>query len=186
MATALIRKLGDGAGALTRDVTAEIDNIIAWAKLAPRVTFVDTANHANSGVGNTTLETISVPAATLSATGDFLEYVGEFDLAATANSKTITYAFGGQNLNANPWNNTTNGAQMVLIGRVYRTASTTCRCYITATLPFNGQTNPFTQFGDITVSNMDSNALNFVVTAQGGASNDITQRVAHMYTVARS
>src|SRR5262247_3391071 len=51
IATALIRRLGDGAGALTRDVTAEIDNLINWVKFAPRRIKVDTSVVGNVGAG---------------------------------------------------------------------------------------------------------------------------------------
>jgi hypothetical protein len=147
----------------------------------PRLIFSDPANHANSGVAVTTLETVSIPAGRLVTTGDFIEYVAAFDLAPNANSKTITYAFGGQNLNGNPWNNTLGNVQMVITGRVYRTGATTCRSYIEATLPFLAQADPFTQFTDIVVANLNTTPLNFVVTAQGGASNDIIQRTAHLF-----
>src|SRR6266545_3855030 len=90
---------------------------------------------------------------------------------------------GGVNLNVAPWNNTLSSTQLVLVGRVYRLTATTCRCYIQASLPFLGQANPFTQFGDIVVANMDSNTLNFVVTVAAVADNDVVHKVSHMYII---
>jgi hypothetical protein len=149
----------------------------------PRIIFEDLTDHAFVAPGPTTLITISIPLGSLRLTGDFLEYVAEFDLAANANSKTIAYAFGGQNINGNPWNNTLGNTQMAIIGRVYRTSPTTCRSYQAASLPFATQTFPFTQFTDITVANMNNNTLNFTVIAQGVASNDIIHRASHMFII---
>jgi hypothetical protein len=182
----IVRNIGDGAGPIASRVESELDSLVAWAKLSPRITFVDVTDHANSGSGVTTIITVSNAAGTLAATGDFLEFVGEYDLVSAGVTKTITYSFGGQNLNANPWNNTLASTQITIIGRVYRVDSTHCRCYIACSLPFAGQTNPFTQFGDITVSNMDSNALDFVVKLQGTSSSDVTHRVSHMAVISRS
>lgn len=143
--------------------------------------FTDVADHGNVLAAETTIETISIPAGTLAATGDFFEYVMEYSLVSLGVSKTIRYKFDSQLLNAAPWNNTLASTQGVQVGRVYRVTDTTCRCYITNTLPFVGQADSFTQFGDITVADMDVNALDFVVTLQGGASNDIVHKASHMY-----
>jgi hypothetical protein len=143
--------------------------------------FVNVTNQANVNVAVLTVATVSIPAGTLAATGDFIEFVMEFALAGPGNSKTINYSFGGQNLNAAPWNNTLSSTQGIQIGRVYRVTDTTCRAYISNTLPFLAQTTVFTQFGDITVADMDVNALNFVATIQGAASNDITHLVSHLF-----
>jgi len=147
----------------------------------PRLIFDSVADVSFAAPGPTVFFTIPIPARTLRATGDFLEYVAEYDLLNAGNSKTIAYSFGGQNLNAAPWNNTLASTQMVLIGRVYRSSVTTCRCYIACSLPFLAQANPFTQFGDITVANMDTNSLNFVVTVTAVANGDATHRASHMY-----
>jgi hypothetical protein len=143
--------------------------------------FVDVTTQTNVLAVVLTVATVSIPAGTLAATGDFIEFVMEFDVAGAGNSKTINYSFGGQNLNAAPWNNTLSSTQGVQIGRVYRVTDTTCRCYISNTLPFLGQTTPFTQFGDITVADMDVNDLDFVATIQGVASGDISHRVSHLF-----
>lgn len=155
------------------------DNLVG----VPRLIFEDTTDHAFVAPGPTTLITVPIVAGRLRIAGDFLEYVAEFDLQGVGNSKTITYSFGGVNLNAAPWNNTISSAQMVLIGRVYRLTATTCRCYIAASLPFAAQADPFTQFGDIIVANMDSNTLNFVVSVAAVANNDVIHRVSHMYII---
>jgi hypothetical protein len=169
----------DGAGG---SHSIEIDDLEAFllSGVSTRI-FVDVTTRTNVLAVVLTVATVSIPAGTLAATGDFIEFVMEFDVAGPGNSKTITYSFGGQNLNAAPWNNTLSSTQGVQIGRVYRVTDTTCRAYISNTLPFLGQTTPFTQFGDITVADMDVNALNFVATIQGTASGDISHRVSHLF-----
>lgn len=144
--------------------------------------FTDPTDHANSGAGETTIITVPIPGGTLKKKGDFLEYVGEFELAGAGISKTIRYKFDGVNINANPWNNTLDNIQMVEIGRIYRLTSTTVRSYVACSVPFLGQTTDFTQYGDITVSDMDSNTLDFVVTVQATNTNDIRQRLGHLFT----
>lgn len=61
-------------------VDAELDNIIAWAKLSPRVIKVDTSVVGNVGTGLDTLHTYSLPAGSLATNNDFLEieYGGNF------------------------------------------------------------------------------------------------------------
>jgi len=149
----------------------------------PRIIFDDPTDHAFAAPGPTTLVTIPIPAGSLRIAGDFFEYVAEYTLQGVGNSKTITYSFGGVNLNVAPWNNTLSSTQLVLIGRVYRLTSTTCRCYIAASLPFLGQANPFIQFGDITVANMDNNSLNFVVSVAAVANDDVIHKVSHMFII---
>lgn len=144
--------------------------------------YVDLTNRPNSVATETLIATITIPAGTLKKRGDFIEYVGEYDLASVGVTKTIRYKFDALNINANPWNNTLASTQIVEIGRVYRVTSTTVRSYIACSLPFAGQVDPFTQFGDITVSDMDSNAIDFTVTIQGTNTNDITQRIGHMFS----
>lgn len=150
----------------------------------PQRIFVDVANHPNVGVAETTIVTVTIPALSLRVTGDFLEYVMEADLLNVGNSKTIRYKFDAQDINAAPWNNTLASTQLVQIGRIYRVTATTCRCYIANSLPFLGQANPFTQFGDITVANMNTNPIDFVVTLTGVVTSDITHRVSHLFLVA--
>src|SRR5687768_12332962 len=101
----------------------------------PRLIFDDTTNHANVNAAETLIITVPIAARTLRATGDFLEYIAEFGLQGPGNSKTLRYKFGGQGLNAAPWNNTLSSTQFVQIGRIYRTSPTTCRSYISNTLP---------------------------------------------------
>ncbi len=165
------------AGFQTRPGGAE--NLVG----VPRIIFDDPTDHAFAALGPPTLITVPIPAGSLRIAGDFLEYVAEYVLQGVGNSKTITYSFGGVNLNVAPWNNTLSSTQLVLVGRVYRLTATTCRCYIQASLPFLGQANPFTQFGDIVVANMDSNTLNFVVTVAAVADNDVVHKVSHMYII---
>jgi hypothetical protein len=148
--------------------------------------YTDVSNRPNSVATETLIATVPIRAGTLRKSGDFLEYVGEYDLASLGVTKTIRYKFDGLDINANPWNNTLASTQIVEIGRIYRVTSTTVRSYIASSLPFVGQPNPFTQFGDITVSNMDSESIDFTVTIQGTNTNDITQRLGHLFSYVRS
>lgn len=152
-----------------------------YLTMVPKLLGTFVGSNANVGAGETTILTFPFPAGSLKVAGDFFEYVMEFDMVSAGVTKTIKYKFGGQEFNANAWNNTIASTQGVQIGRCYRVTSTTCRCYIANSLPFVGQTTCFTQFGDITVSNMDTNSLDFVVTLQGTNNADITHRVSHLY-----
>lgn len=149
--------------------------------------FTDPTDHANSGASETTVVTVTIPSGTLKQTGDFLEYVGVYDLQSVAVTKTIKYKFNGSDINANPWNNVLASTQITEIGRIYRTSPTSVRSYIACSLPFAAQVDPFTQFGDLSsLPNMDTSPIDFVVTIQGTNTNDITQRLGHLFVVVQN
>src|SRR5262245_63414445 len=96
IATALIRRLGDGAGALTRDVTAEIDNLINWVKFAPRRIKDDTSVVGNVGAGLDVLHTFSLdtPNRLLTDGDELIVYYGG-NFTANDTDKQVQAFFGG-------------------------------------------------------------------------------------------
>src|SRR5262245_744401 len=96
IATALIRRLGDGAGALTRDVTLEIDNLINWVKFAPRRIKVDTSVVGNVGAGLDGLHTLSLdtPNRLLTDVDELIVYYGG-NFTANDTDKQVQAFFGG-------------------------------------------------------------------------------------------
>lgn len=181
----IINKLGDVGGPSSSRVDEELNRIIAWAKLSPRVTFVDTADHGNVLAVPTLVANVSIVAGTL-ANNDFFEYVAEFDLANNANNKLVALRFGGQAVGTIDWNNTFASVGVMFTVRVYRVTATTIRCYSAVSLPNLGGAQPSTSFAARTVANMDSNNLDFQVTLAATATNDIVHRVSHMAIVSRS
>lgn len=92
----LVRKLGDAGGPPSGRVSQELDNIIAWAKDAPRNIKRDTSTVGNVGIGLSTLHTFSLDTPNrLTANNDYLNvwYGGTF--AATTNTKQVQAKFGG-------------------------------------------------------------------------------------------
>ena len=154
----------------------------------PKVLQSFSDDRPNVSTTGTTIITIAFPATSLKATNDYIEYVAEFAFVSNANTKTVQYSFGGQVVGGISWTNTTSTVtQMVLIGRIYRLTATTFRGYVTCTLPTSGGTLPYTATTtDRTVSNMDTNSLNFVVALQGGASNEIFHKASQIMLVRMS
>ena len=91
----IIRNIGDVGGPRSDLVDAELNNIIAWARLSPRVIQVDTSIVNSTGAGPDTLHTFSLPANSLATNGDFVEVEYSFLFAANDNDKGIRATFGG-------------------------------------------------------------------------------------------
>lgn len=92
----LIRRLGDTGGPRADQVSQELDNLIAWAKLSPRRIKFDTSTVGNVGTGLDVLHTYSLDTPNrLLTDGDELIvwYGGNF--AANDNDKRIQAFFGG-------------------------------------------------------------------------------------------
>src|SRR5262245_47848991 len=87
----IISKIGDVGGPPASRVSEELDNIIAWAKNAPRCIQRDTSTVGNVGAGLDTLHTFSLPAGSLATNGDYLqvEYAGAAAGNAVAGTKVI-------------------------------------------------------------------------------------------------
>jgi len=177
MATALIRAIGDGAGALTRDVEAELNNIIAWAKDARRCIKRDNSSVGNVNAGPDVLHTFSLPADTLHTNGDYLWVCYSGTFAANANNKVILIKFGGQTVSNLA--QVQNGGQWLYDIVYARESDTTVRCAsgifwgrlrrpsggaLTDDGLFTGENT------QITVSSLTSNAMTMEVQAGDGAS----------------
>ena len=159
----IIRKLGDTGGPRTDQVGAELDNLIAWAKLSPRCIRRDTSAVGNVGLGLDVLHTFSLPANSLQTDGDYLKVIYGGTFAANDNDKRVRAAFGGTDYE-------TTGATLDIDGAIgwrisaviIRLSSTSVR--VNSVLSFN------TLFGD------SAAAMN-TFGASGGTfvrSNDIT------------
>jgi hypothetical protein len=137
----------------------------------------------NVGAGSTLIQTVSIPAGTLK-NGDILYYEGEFDLFNNGNLKAIQPRFDSQPLSTNDWQNTIASTQIYFQAKIYRSTATTFRSFITGSLPFTGQANPFTQFVDrVGGSNMDTTNLSFTVSLFGAVNNDIIHRVSSLWLI---
>lgn len=147
----------------------------------PKIINTFSDDRPNVGSGGTSIITVSFPAHSLKGAGDLIEYIAEFAFVSNGNSKLVQYSFGGQTLSSADWSNTTSTVTQVLVtGRLYRLTSTTFRGYVTVSLPTTGGSLCFTSTADRTVSDMDSNSLDFVVAIQGGASNEIFHKSSQL------
>lgn len=79
----LVKRLGDAGGPRADDVDAELDNLIAWAKDAPRCIHTDVSKVDSSGAGPDVLHTFSLPAGSLATNNDYLNvwYAGAFSVS---------------------------------------------------------------------------------------------------------
>jgi len=128
IATALIRRLGDGAGALTRDVTLEIDNLINWVKFAPRRIHFNTSTVGNVGAGLDVLHTFSLDTPNrLLTDGD--ELIVWYGGITTANDtdKRVNAFFGGTAYEGAPVTDFDLGIGWTIAARIIRLSSSSVR-----------------------------------------------------------
>src|SRR5262245_28344898 len=85
----IIRNIGDAGGPRSDWVADEINNLIAWAKDAPRVIHRNTATTGTVGTGLDNLHSFSLPAGSLASDGDFVEFIYGGILATNDNQKRI-------------------------------------------------------------------------------------------------
>ena len=184
----IIRKLGDSGGTLRRDVEAELDNIIAWAKVSPRAIKRDTSIVGNVGAGLDVLHTFSLDTPNrLTVDGDYLSvwYAGLF--ASNDTDKRVNAFFGGTayentgvlDIDAGAWE---------LQARIIRLSSTSVRVSHTmryfgvhvdsanAVNAFGGGFLSISRVSDITgLANLGSNATTMEVKGEGAANDDVRQ-----------
>jgi hypothetical protein len=124
----------------------------------------------NVGAGEDDLMTYSIPASTLAANGDYIDFEVSFTFAANANSKNIKVYFGATQIYASGAQNQ-NGGNMIISGRIYRTGATSQRC-VTST-----KSNT-TLFVDETVNTTAaetlSGAITIKATGEAVSNDDIT------------
>lgn len=187
------RQGGDG-GAPSARVAAELDNLINWAKSAPRCIHRDISVVNSSGVGPDVLHTFSLPANSLQTNGDYLSvwYAGNF--AANAQAKAVQAQFDGQTYEGPGTTDIQASIGWLLGVRIIRLSATSVRCsnFIlenaigvnaagTATSYGTGG-NMFTRNGDFTgIANLNLNAVTMrvrSVVAVGAAAGDVAQNLS--------
>lgn len=180
----IIRNLGDAGGPPSDRVSQELDNLIAWAKDAPRVIHrsFPSPPTGNVGAGPDTIHTFSLPAGSLATNGDYLKvrYAGLF--AGDADQKTIVVSFDAQTV-SNLFENqiATHWVYDITYGRV---SATTVRFashigWGRLRVPNAGVLTDEGLFaaeqGLINVANLNSNAVTMLV--QGGDAGSETDDV---------
>src|SRR5262249_15018975 len=175
----LIRQLGDAGGPVSSRVSSELDNIIAWAKDAPRVLHRNFGSAGSSGAGETDLMTFSVPGGTLGTDNDFLRVCSWGNFANNTNTKTVRVYYAGTDLGATI-TSTGAAAQSQVWGYevlIARTGAATAETFITTWLSPNASAGPntqeFTRIG--TPAPTHANANTFKNTGQGTNNNDVTE-----------
>lgn len=176
----VIRKIGDTGGAPSSRVASELDNIIAWAKISPRIIATNFGTAGSVGAAETDLMTFSVPANSLATNNDFLRISARGLDANNGNNKTVRIYYAGANMGADiatigaAGTNQTWGYDAVIA----RTGAATAKAYIVAWLSTNAAAGPNTQeFSRInaTLTPTHANANTFKITGQATNNNDVTQ-----------
>jgi hypothetical protein len=190
----IIRNLGDTGGPPTDRVSQELDSIIAWAKLSPRIIKVDTSTVNSTGAGPDTLHTFSLPANSLATDGDFVEVEYGFLFAANDNDKGIRGTFGGteyarRGLGATDLDGTVGGVIRATIARLSST-SVIASSTMVVNVMFADSAGAFTgtsgnggiTFGSCVaitgLANLNSNATTMNGQSLGVAGSDVTQRLS--------
>ena len=190
----IVRNIGDSGGTLRRDVESELDNIIAWAKLSPRVIKVDTSTVNSAGAGPDTLHTFSLPANSLATNGDFVEVEYGFLFASNDNDKGIRGTFGGteyarRGLGATDLDGVVGGVIRATIARL-STTSVIVSSTMVANVMFADSAGAFTgtsgnggiTFGSCVaitgLADLTTNATTMSGQSLGVAANDVTQRLS--------
>jgi hypothetical protein len=187
----IIRKLGDTGGPPSDRVSQELDNLIAWAKDAPRCILRNFAvNGGNIGTGLDTLHSFSLPANSLATNGDYLSiwYAGGF--AGNANTKRVVASIDSQIYQSDSLFDIRGGGWWLGI-RIGRVSATSVRVTGPTLLgDFVANSTPAIQAGageiyrprniPLTVSNLNSNAVTLLVQGETSAAsdNDVTQSTA--------
>jgi len=194
MASTIVRRLTDDGGALTRDVVAEVDNLIAWTRAMPRNIHRNFAVTNSAGVGPDVLHTFTLPANSLETNGDYLTvwYGGNF--AANARTKAVNAQFDGQTYEGAGVTDIQLNVGWVMAVRIARLSSTSVRVShfllenamgISAAAvagSFGTGSNMFSRSTDLAgVANLNSNAVVMrvrSVVAAGAAAADVVQNMS--------
>ncbi|HEY7160206.1 MAG TPA: hypothetical protein VH815_03060 [Acidobacteriota bacterium] len=157
---------------------------------------LDVSTVGNVGVGLDALHNFSLPANSLAANNDEVEFECGGSLANNANTKRITFSFDGQiTLDTGLRSITSAGANIgwKMLGSVIRLTATTVRVNVSIIDGFCGVDSANTPNGfgaggviqtktfDLTVANLTSNAVNMLVSAEGTANNDIVQNLSKQW-----
>lgn len=193
LSLALIRRLGDAGGPRGDQVAAELDSLIAWARLSPRRIHFDTDEVGNAGAGLDVLHTFSLDTPDRLATdGDELDIVYAGTFAANNTDKRVNAFFGGSayegitplDIDAGSWR---------IAANIIRLSSTSVRVSSIMTwfaLHADSATPPtVTSFGagflsvtrcaELTgLADLGANATTVEVQGEGGANDDVVQKLS--------
>lgn len=157
---------------------------------------LDVSIIGNVGAGLDNLHSFSLPANSLAAANDTVEFEGGGSLANTANTKRIVFSFDGQvTLDTGLRTLTSAGANIgwKIIGTVTRLTATTVRINISIIDGFWGvdSANTANGFGaggvgqtktfDLTVANLTTNAVVMLFQAEATSNNDVQQNFSHQW-----
>jgi hypothetical protein len=189
----IIRNIGDVGGPRSDLVDAELDNIIAWAKLSPRVIKVDTSVVGTITTGLDSMHSFSLPANSLAATNDWVRFRYAGNLAANDNQKRLQITFDAQVLENTGLIDIDQGWFKV-DGTYTRLTATSVFAEATISFGFLNQLDGaaaqagsslrlISRNANLTVANLTSNAVTLLVQAEtdgvaGGGTNDITQNLS--------
>lgn len=187
----IIRKLGDVGGPRTDRVSAEFDNIIAWAKASPRNIHTNTTVTNSSGVGPDVLHTFSLDTPNrLLTDGDYLNVWYAGSSAVNDRDKAVQAQFDNQDYEGGGILDIDSSTGWVLFNRIIRVSATTVRIahLLLINQMFSDGANAFTSFNLganlvtrntlLTVANLNSNAITMrvrSVVGVGGAAADVVQ-----------
>lgn len=194
MGQLIIRQLGDTGGPPSDRVSQELDNIIAWAKDAPRNIKRDFSTVNSAGVGPDVLHTFTLPAGSLATNGDYLNvwYAGAF--AANDRDKFVQAQFDGTSYEAGGVLDIDGATGWIIDVRIARISATSVLVShnITMNALFADSTNAVNTFGlsglsftrnsgAFAVANLNSTGVVMrvrSVVAAGAAAADVFQNMS--------
>jgi len=196
LSLALIRKLGDAGGPRGDHVSEELNNIIGtingqiigYAKTVE----VNTSVVGNVGVGLDTLHTYTLPAGSLAANGDFIQFLFAGSLAANDNDKKIELTFDGNTMETTGVVIDIDDGWFRLTGSITRLSSTSVFAEVDVwfgfLMQFDGAgtftgssgSRKIARSSSPTVANLNSNAVNLVLKGEGTANDDVVKRLSQI------
>lgn len=167
-------------------VNAEHDQFIARLNKVTRTLHVNTTSVGNVGAGLDTLHSYSLPAGTLANNGDRLRAVYSGFFGANDTNKRVNAQFNGQSYESGGTVDIDSGNWRLQVD-IIRLTATTVRIndlIVYGSLSVDSL-NTVSTFGvgalticrssNLTVANLDSNAITMLVQGEGAADNDVVQ-----------
>jgi len=184
----IIRNIGDVGGPRSDLVDAELDNIIAWAKNSPRVIKVDVSVVGNVGAGLDSLHSFSLPANSLATNGDWVRFRYCGNCATNDNDKRLQTSIDAQVLENTGLIDIDQGWWRVE-GTYTRLSATSLFAESCISFGFLNQLDGaaaqagsslrlISRNANLTVANLNSNAVTMLVQAEATANNDVTQNLS--------
>jgi len=194
----IIRQLGDAGGPRSDWVTDEINNLIAWAKDAPRRIHFNTSIVGNVGAGLDVLHTFSLdtPNRLLTDGDELIVWYGG-NTTANDTDKRVNAFFGGTAYEAAPTTDFDLGIGWTIAARIIRLSSSSVRVNHTymhnailadsTASPSNvntsgGGTFLVSRSTDITGLTLNG-AITMEVKGEGAADNDVKQNFSSIWLI---